>query len=134
MQAKELSKLLSVSQFIIELLRFQVCKPVVFFYCIRRLWKYRTLESIQVLVLFIEKLGPLYLSMKEIASLMNSELNHILSVCKSKLVDLNASEFALIGDLPLYNSSLKFSSNGTINARFNAMIIKNDTTTIVVRG
>ena len=91
MQAKELSKLLSVSQFIIELLRFQVCKPVVFFYCIRRLWKYRTLESIQVLVLFIEKLGPLYLSMKEIASLMNSELNHILSVCKSKLVDLNAS-------------------------------------------
>lgn len=91
MAGRDLPKLMSVSEFIIELVRFDVFKPVLFFYCLRRLWRFRTLESIQVIVLFVEKLAPSLLTRKAIAPLVNSELNRIHALCNERVVDSNCS-------------------------------------------
>ena len=91
-QGKQFSKLCSVVDFIVELIRFDISKPALFFYCLRRLVTIRSRESTQLIRVFVEKVGPLMLSKKTIQNMMNKELDHIRYLCKEKLVDSFCTE------------------------------------------
>lgn len=94
-QGKQFSKLCSVVDFIVELIRFDISKPALFFYCLRRLVAIRSRESIQLIRVFVEKVGPLMLSKKTIQNMMNKELDHIRYLCKEKLVDSFCTELLM---------------------------------------
>ena len=61
MSARSASLLLSVANFISELIRFRVSPPSLFFWCLHKLWAQRNLDTIQVIALLVQQLGPLLL-------------------------------------------------------------------------
>ena len=91
MSARSASLLLSVANFISELIRFRVSPPSLFFWCLHKLWAQRNLDTIQVIALLVQQLGPLLLYIEQVASLMNTELNHIEAMCKNNVVDSNCA-------------------------------------------
>ena len=65
----------SVVHFVIELVKMQCSSPILFLYCLKKLWMDRTLHHIQMIALLVESLGPLMLYIEEMQGIMNKELD-----------------------------------------------------------
>ena len=81
----------SVIHFVVELVRMQCSSPILFLYCLKKLWLDRTFHHVQMIALLVESLGPLMLYIEEMRGIMNKELEHIHSVCNAKLVSADSS-------------------------------------------
>lgn len=83
--------LLEIVYFITELIRFNVLKPSVFLYCLRKLQPIRTIDSAQVMAVLIERCGPVLLFIEQIQPSVNYELDHIRDICKNNVIDSDSS-------------------------------------------
>ena len=81
----------SVVHFVVELVRMQCSSPILFLYCLKKLWMDRTLHHIQMIALLVESLGPLMLFIEEMQGIMNKELDHVKTVCLSKVVNADSA-------------------------------------------
>ena len=86
-----MSYLLEIVYFITELIRFNVLKPSVFLYCLRKLQPIRTIDSAQVMAVLIERCGPVLLFVEQIQPSINYELDHIRDICKNNVIDSDSS-------------------------------------------
>ncbi len=91
MRGRKVGYLLEVTYFITELIRFNVLKPSVFLYCLRKLQPLRTMESAQVIAVLIEQCGPVLLFIEQIQPSINYELDHIREICKNNVVDSDSA-------------------------------------------
>lgn len=81
----------AVVRFVIELVKMQCSSPILFLYCLKKLWTDRTQHHILMIALLVESLGPLMLYVEEMRGIMNKELDHVKTVCLSKVVSADAA-------------------------------------------
>lgn len=86
-----MGKLLDVTSFITEMVRFNEFRPSLFLYCLRKLRLLRSLESAQLIALLIERCGPVLLFVDQVKPSINYELDHLREMCHNNIVDSDSA-------------------------------------------
>ena len=77
LRGRNVGKLLDVTSFITEMVRFNEFRPSLFLYCLRKLRLLRSLESAQVIALLMERCGPVLLFVDQVRPSINYELDRL---------------------------------------------------------
>ena len=91
LRGRNVGKLLDVTSFITEMVRFNEFRPSLFLYCLRKLRLLRSLESAQVIALLMERCGPVLLFVDQVRPSINYELDRLHDMCRNNIVDSDSA-------------------------------------------
>ena len=91
LRGRNVGKLLDVTSFITEMVRFNEFRPSLFLYCLRKLRLLHSLESAQVIALLMERCGPVLLFVDQVRPSINYELDRLHDMCRNNIVDSDSA-------------------------------------------